>query len=75
MGDEHVQLRFIFEVNDMVTRDQYYTDTSYETEGLPFKTLDEYERHYYITGQSELHSMWLMVSDLEDALTVSAQLQ
>lgn len=76
MGDDgHVQIDLPLDGYDMLYRDQHYDfPPIYDTTGLPFKTLDEFERHYYITDQEELHSLWLMVSDLEDALTVAARL-
>ena len=77
MGDdEHVQLEFNFSTTDinMYARRDHYVEPIYDTEDLPFKTLGEFERHYYITNQQELCSLWNMVSDLEDALRVSAEL-
>lgn len=77
MGDEPVQLELLFSITDLNMygrRESSYCKVSYDTDGLAFKTLDEYERHYYITDQTELHSLWLMVSDLEDTLTMSIRL-
>jgi hypothetical protein len=76
MGDDgHVQIDLPLDGYDMLYRDQHYDfPPTYDAVGLPFKTLDEYERHYYITNQEELQSLWLMVSNLEDALAVSARM-
>ena len=77
MGDDgEKQLELNFSTTDitMYARREHYVEPTYDATGLPFKTLDEFERHYYITNNEELHSLWMMVSDLEDALAVSARM-
>lgn len=76
MGDDgEKQLDLPLDGAEMLYRDlNYDTPPTYDATGLPFKTLDEFERHYYITNNEELHSLWMMVSDLEDALAVSARM-
>ena len=78
MGDDgEKQLELNFSTTDitMYARTEGYdTPPSYDATGLPFKTLDEFERHYYITNNEELHSLWSMVSDLEDALAMAAKM-
>jgi hypothetical protein len=43
--------------------------------GLPFKTPQEFERHYYMLGDTRMASMWTIVDELEVALEVSSMLE
>ena len=44
------------------------------THGMPFKTAAEFERHYYMLGDTVMTSMWTLVDDLDTALEVAARL-
>ena len=43
--------------------------------GMPFKTAEEFERHYYMLGNTRMASMWTIVDELDTALSVAAQLE
>jgi hypothetical protein len=42
--------------------------------GMPFKTAEEFERHYYMLGDTRMASMWTLVGELDTALSVAARL-
>ena len=54
-----------------VTRDEGIYQN---THGMPFKTAAEFERHYYMLGDTVMTSMWTLVDDLDTALEVAARL-
>jgi hypothetical protein len=42
---------------------------------MPFKTAEEFERHYYMLGDTRMASMWTLVDELDTALSVAARLE
>ena len=42
--------------------------------GMPFKTAEEFERHYYMKGDTRMASMWTIADDLDTALSVASRL-
>lgn len=42
--------------------------------GMPFKTAEEFERHYYMLGDTRMASMWTLVVELDTALSVASRL-
>jgi hypothetical protein len=51
------------------------TDGIYENNaGLPYKTLEELERYHYMKGDTQTASLLGILSDLDTALAVAAQL-
>ncbi len=42
--------------------------------GMPFKTAQEFERHYYMLGDTRMASMWTLVDELDTALSVASRL-
>lgn len=45
------------------------------THGMPFKTVAEFENHYYMKGDSRMASMWTLVDELDTALSVASRLE
>lgn len=45
------------------------------TLGMPFKTAQEFENHYYMQGDSRMASMWALIDELDTALSVAARLE
>lgn len=44
------------------------------THGMPFKSAEEFERHYYMAGNTRMASLWGIVHDTDIALDVAARL-
>lgn len=42
--------------------------------GMPFKTAEELERHYYMLGDTRMASMWNIIDELDTALFVASRL-
>lgn len=43
--------------------------------GMPFKTAEEFERHYYMKNDTRMASMWTIADDLDTALSVASRLE
>jgi hypothetical protein len=65
-----------FGINNGMTTFSAIDEGTYQNiHGMPFKTAQEFENHYYMKGDSRMASMWTLVDELDTALAVAARLE